>query len=111
MSSSEAILDLAKTNQKLVGPDSSFPIVTLASGQSVPTGTVATLLYNIRLYDRMSVDEESQGEREQLAKEIRAAVPVLGKIGFFDLFSADEWVVGKSAGRTLVGEEGKVLGF
>ena len=37
--------------KKILPPNSSFPVVTLASGQKVPTGTAGTLLYNIRAYD------------------------------------------------------------
>lgn len=109
MSASQEIQDLAKTNQKILSSDSSFPIVTLVSGQRVPTGTVATLLYNIRLYDRIVAENGSEEEKEQLSKEIESAVPILGNLGFFDLFSTDEWAAGKSKGRILVGVEGKRL--
>src|SRR6187402_1137018 len=113
MSSPQDIANLAKTNQKLVSPDSSFPIVTLASGQKVPTGTVATLLHNIRLYDKIisAGEEASSEEKEQLEREIKSAVPVLGKLGFFELFSTEEGAAGKSEGRRLVGVEGRALGF
>jgi hypothetical protein len=111
MSTSREIEDLAKTNQKILSSDSSFPIVTLASGQKVPTGTVATLIHNIRLYDKIVARDGSEEEKEQLAKEIKSAVPVLGNVGFFDLFSTDEWTAGKSEGRRLVGIEGKRLGL
>jgi len=94
---------LAATNQKL----GAFPVVTMANGQKVPTGTVGTLLYNIKAYNTSSSNEE----KEKLEKEIKSAVPVLGKIGFFELFSTDEWVRGESEGRRLVGEEGRRLGF
>jgi hypothetical protein len=47
---------LAATNQKL----GAFPIVQMADGQKVPTGTVGTLLYNIKAYNASTSPEERE---------------------------------------------------
>jgi len=110
MSSSSDIKSLSNINQKITSSDSSFPVVTLSSGQKVPTGTVATLLHNIRLYDQ-AVSDDNKEQKSGLEEEMKAAVPVLGNLGFFGLFSTEEWCAGKSAGRKFVGEVGKEMGF
>lgn len=88
---------LATINQKLVAEGETLPAVTLKDGSKVQTGTVATLLYNISLYNA--------GERGQVEEEIRLAIPTLFKVGLFDLFSIEEWVAGENPGRKFVGEE------
>jgi len=111
--SPDDIEKLSEVNQKL----GAFPIVRLASGQRVPTGTVATLLLNIRTYDGLvaqkgtSRDGAAEIERQtaQVADEIKAAVPVLLKLGMFELFSVDEWSAGAHPGRNLVGKFAKEL--
>jgi hypothetical protein len=42
---------------------------------------VGTLLYNIKAYNASS----SREERAKLEEEIKSAVPVLGKVGLFEL--------------------------
>lgn len=100
---------LAQINQKL----GAFPVVELADGQVVPTGTVATLLYNIRAYDELvaksAIDQAVIVKLKQLEREITAAVPVLKKLGMFELFSIEEWCLGDHPGRQLVGQTAKEL--
>ena len=100
------ITTLHATNQKL----DAFPIVTLPSGQKIPTGTIGTLLYNIRLYDDLkSKSEPSEDEQAELSKletKMRATIPILEKVGMFGLFSPEEWSAEgeKSEGRKFVGK-------
>ncbi|KAF2809364.1 uncharacterized protein BDZ99DRAFT_571203 [Mytilinidion resinicola] len=96
MSSSNEVASLASSNSKTLG--ASFPVITLPSGIKVPTGTVDS--------NKTKEDEE---ELKGLAEQMKAALPVLKKVGMFDLFTPDEWVQGKSPGRKLVGEEAKKL--
>lgn len=92
--------DLQKINNKTLGTDANaFPVVTLPNGQRVPTGTVGALLVNIKTYD-VSDDEQ----RRQIEPALRAAIPVLQKVGMFDLFKPEEWIQGESLGRALVGK-------
>ncbi|KAJ6786612.1 hypothetical protein PWT90_08200 [Aphanocladium album] len=95
---------LQAINNKTLGTAAgSFPVVTLPSGDTVPTGTVGALLVNIKAYDA-AADAGDQVAQEALAVAIRAAVPVLQKVGLFDLFAAEEWASDKSKGRSLVGQ-------
>ncbi|KJZ76021.1 hypothetical protein HIM_04477 [Hirsutella minnesotensis 3608] len=92
--------ELQSINNKTLGTEpQSFPVVTLPSGQRVPTGTVGALLVNIKGYDQG--DEQA---RAALTPAIRAAIPVLKGVGLFDLFAPREWIDGGSPGRRLVGE-------
>lgn len=92
--------DLQSINNKTLGTNANaFPIVTLPNGQKVPTGTVGALLVNIQTYD---ASEESQ--RKQIEPALRAAIPILQKVGMFDLFRPEEWVEGGSPGRAFVGK-------
>lgn len=75
---------LSKVNQKILQENQNFPIVTLKDGTPVQTGTVAVLLYNIQRYNG--------GERGQIEEEMRLAIPILFKIGFFELFPPNEWI-------------------
>lgn len=91
---------LQAINNKTLGTAANaFPVVTLPSGEKVPTGTVGALLVNIKAYD-VAGDRATQDALEQA---IRAAVPVLRKVGMFDLFAPDEWASATSKGRSLVG--------
>lgn len=54
------------------------------------------MLYNINLYNA--------GERELVEKELALAVPMLVKVGLFDLFSIEDWIAGTNPGRRFVGE-------
>jgi hypothetical protein len=90
---------LQEINNKTLGTTAgSFPVVTLPNGDTIPTGTVGALLVNVKAYDAGDEDE-----RKELEIAIRATVPVLKKVGMFDLFTPDEWQQGGSAGRALVG--------
>ncbi|KAL6245595.1 hypothetical protein RBB50_007594 [Rhinocladiella similis] len=100
---------MAQANQKL----GNFPTVKMADGQTVPTGTVATLLFNIRAYDQLlreiaTGDITKREELETLEGEIKDPVPLLMKLGMFELFSPDEWCAG-GPGRQLVGKTAKEI--
>ncbi|KAL3481276.1 hypothetical protein BJX99DRAFT_253580 [Aspergillus californicus] len=92
--------DLQNINNQTLGTAANaFPIVTLPNGEMIPTGTVGALLVNIRKYDAGSSDQ-----RSAIEPAIRAAIPVLQKVGMFQLFSPEEWIHGDSQGRALVGK-------
>ncbi|WP_336939251.1 DUF7709 family protein [Acinetobacter modestus] len=91
--------ELAEINQKVVQDGEVLPQVKLKDGSRVQTGTVATMLHNINLYNA--------GVRGAVEKELILAIPTLFKVGMFDLFSADEWINGTNAGRRFVGEQAK----
>ncbi|MGX5729541.1 DUF7709 family protein [Pseudoxanthomonas beigongshangi] len=88
--------DLAVINHKIVADGEILPAVTLKDGSRVQTGTVATLLHNIRLYNA--------DERGPVEHELAAAIPTLFKVGLFDLFPPSEWIAGDNPGRRRVGE-------
>ncbi|PNY27613.1 Peptidyl-prolyl cis-trans isomerase [Tolypocladium capitatum] len=90
---------LQNINNKTLGTSAnSFPIVTLPNGEKLPTGTVGALLVNIKAYDAGDAEQ-----RQSLEPALRAAVPVLRKVGMFDLFTPEEWTRGGGPGRSLVG--------
>lgn len=86
---------LGAVNQKVVADGESLPAVKLKDGTRVQTGTVATMLHNIQLYNA--------GERGSVEEELRLSIPTLFKVGLFDLFPASEWVAGENPGREFVG--------
>lgn len=88
--------DLAAINHKIVAAGEVLPAVTLKDGSRVQTGTVATLLHNITLYNA--------GECGRVETELAAAIPTLFKVGLFDLFPPAEWIAGDNPGRRHVGE-------
>ncbi|ENX17397.1 hypothetical protein F895_00978 [Acinetobacter sp. CIP 64.2] len=90
---------LSEINQKVVQDGEVLPQVKLKDGSRVQTGTVATMLHNINLYNA--------GVRGTVEEELTLAVPTLFKVGMFDLFSVDEWINGSNAGRKFVGEKAK----
>ncbi|MCS6924926.1 MAG: hypothetical protein NZ578_03380 [Candidatus Binatia bacterium] len=90
---------LAAINQKIIADGQVLPSVKLKDGSRVQTGTVATMLHNINLYNA--------GERGQVERELELAVPTLVKIGLFELFAPDEWIHGSNPGRRFVGERAK----
>ncbi|KAJ3474408.1 hypothetical protein NLG97_g9861 [Lecanicillium saksenae] len=95
---------LQAINNKTLGTAAgSFPVVTLPNGEKIPTGTVGALLVNIKAYDAATAAGDL-ATQDALAAAIRAAVPVLQKVGMFELFSPDEWASDNSRGRSLVGE-------
>ncbi len=75
---------LSVINQKVVGEGEVLPQVVLKDGSQVQTGTVATMLHNIELYNA--------GQRGQIEEELKIAIPTLIKVGLFDLFEVDEWI-------------------
>ncbi|WP_313055501.1 DUF7709 family protein [Pseudomonas lopnurensis] len=87
---------LAAVNHKIVSEGEVLPSVQLKDGSRVQTGTVATMLHNINLYN--------SGERGQVEKELELAVPTLIKVGLFDLFAPEDWINGSNPGRRFVGE-------
>lgn len=91
--------ELAEINQKVVQDGEVLPQVKLKDGSRVQTGTVATMLHNINLYNA--------GVRGGVEEELILAIPTLFKVGMFDLFSADEWINGTNAGRRFLGEQAK----
>jgi len=91
------IAELAKINSKILAEGENLTAVTLKDGTLVQTGTVATMLHNIKLYNA--------GERGEIEKELEKAIPTLIKIGLFDLFSPDEWIAGDNPGRKFVGQK------
>lgn len=90
---------LSVINQKVVGEGEVLPQVVLKDGSQVQTGTVATMLHNIELYNA--------GQRGQIEEELKIAIPTLVKVGLFDLFEVDEWIKGTNEGRTFVGMHAK----
>lgn len=86
---------LGSINKKIVAEGEELPTVTLKDGSKVQTGTVATMLRNVALYNA--------GERGEVEEQLKIAVPTLIKVGLFELFSVDEWVNGQNPGRSFVG--------
>ncbi|MCU4436267.1 hypothetical protein KTH93_12380 [Acinetobacter bereziniae] len=99
MSSIQNSNQLSSINQKIIQEGEVLPAVTLKDGTKVQTGTVATMLHNIDLYN--------QGLRGEIEQELILAIPTLIKVGLFDLFSPDEWISGDNLGRRFVGEKAK----
>ena len=99
MSSIQNLNELSNINQKIIQEGEVLPAVTLKDGSKVQTGTVATMLHNIDLYN--------QGSRGEVEQELILAIPTLAKVGLFDLFSPDEWISGGNPGRRFVGEKAK----
>jgi hypothetical protein len=98
-----------------------MPVTTLGNGEKVQTGTVGALLRNISAYDDLVRRMEATG-REQCGKDLRAEVdkyetmlktplPLLQKVGLFNLFSPAEWVNRKSPGRNYVGRCAIAAGY
>jgi hypothetical protein len=90
---------LKAINQKIIAEGETLPIVQLKDGSKVQTGTVATMLHNINLYNN--------GARDEVEQELELAIPTLIKVGLFDLFSPDEWLNGENPGRRFVGNKAK----
>lgn len=87
---------LSQINQKILDAGQSLPAVTLKDGTRVQTGTVATVLHNIGLYNA--------GQRGEVERELALAIPTLFKVGLFDLFPPADWASAGNPGRALVGE-------
>jgi len=91
--------ELSIINKKILAEGQHLPLVKLKDGSSVQTGTIATMLYNIKLYNA--------GERGNVELELEASIPTLIKVGLFDLFGIDEWIAGDNPGRRFVGRKAK----
>ncbi|MCL9780648.1 hypothetical protein M9194_04255 [Vibrio sp. S4M6] len=90
---------LSSVNQKIVADGESLPIVMFKDGTKLPTGTVATMIHNI--------DRYNSGERADVEQELELAIPVLYKLGLFDLFKPDEWLSQDNLGRNYIGKLAK----
>jgi hypothetical protein len=58
--------------------------------------TIATMLQHIKLYNA--------GIRGAIEEKMEAAVPMLIKLGLYDVFTSAEWINGSNEGRRFVGE-------
>jgi hypothetical protein len=87
---------LSDINKKILLEGEVLPAIRLKDGSKVQTGTVATMLHNITLFNK--------GEKEAVKQELLLAIPTLFKVGLFDLFPPGEWISGNNAGRRFVGE-------
>lgn len=87
---------LGTINKKIIADGETLPVVQLKDGSRVQTGTVATMLHNIMLYNA--------GERGEIEQDLVSAIPTLVKVGLFELFSPEEWISGNNLGRKFVGE-------
>lgn len=90
---------LRQINQKIIAEGETLPIVKLKDGSQVQTGTVATMLHNIGLYNA--------GMRGQVEEELALSIPTLLKVGLFDLFPPDAWIAGDNPGRCFIGHKAK----
>ena len=91
--------DLSVINQKILAEGEQLPLIKLKNGSSVQTVTVATMLYNVKLYN--------VGERGDIENQLEASIPTLIKVGLFDLFGIQEWITGDNPGRRFVGLKAK----
>ncbi|KAK8246093.1 hypothetical protein IWZ00DRAFT_511800 [Phyllosticta capitalensis] len=107
-------------NNKLLPPGQSFHVITLSSGERVPTGTVAAFLYNLKAYDETAdaaaagrlEAEVAQEKMAAIQDEMRLSLPLLRKLGMFELFSVEEWGSGTAkAGRRFVAKEARRNGW
>lgn len=94
---------LAQINTKILADGENLPKVTLKDGSSVQTGTVATMLHNVKLYNGLNNDKQ----KKAIETELITAIPTLVKVGLFELFSPAEWIAGDNAGRKFIGEQAR----
>jgi hypothetical protein len=73
MSTPENTEELREINQKILAPGGSLLALELRDGSRVQTGTVATTLHNVALYN--------SGARGLVEREFELAVPTLVKVG------------------------------
>ncbi|KAI1379615.1 hypothetical protein F4677DRAFT_442590 [Hypoxylon crocopeplum] len=92
---------LAALNSSTLGVK--MPEITLPDGSKVQTGTVGALLVNIRTYNEAHRTGDND-KMAQLAESMRATLPLLDKVGLFDLFGPEEWIRGDNEGRKAVGK-------
>ncbi len=81
--------DVASTYCRIlnVADGASLPAIRLKDDSSVQTGTVATILKNIERFNNSQNEEGDEARRE-----LERCVPVLIRVGLFDLFVPDEWI-------------------
>lgn len=110
--------ELTRLNSATLGAE--MPEITLANGQKVQTGTVGALLRNIFAYDELIrlLDSTTEAQKNQLNAEVakyelmlKTPLPLLQKVGLFDLFSPEEWVNGGTPGRKFVGRCALAAGY
>ncbi|KAI0970131.1 hypothetical protein F4678DRAFT_148194 [Xylaria arbuscula] len=92
---------LSDLNSSTLG--AKFPEVTLPDGSKVQTGTVGALLVNIRAYNEAHAAGDT-AKTKALEASFEAALPLLDKVGLFDLFTPNEWIQGNNQGRMAVGQ-------
>ncbi|GAW27103.1 hypothetical protein SAMD00023353_7100080 [Rosellinia necatrix] len=100
MASQNTTSSLSDVNSATLG--AKFPEITLPDGSKVQTGTVGALLVNIRTYNVAHADGDA-ATTEALEASFRAALPLLDKVGLFDLFTPSDWIRGDNEGRKAVG--------
>ena len=59
-------------------------------------------MINIRAYNEAHAAGDEQ-KTARLEEAMAAALPLLDKVGLFDLFAPDEWIQGSNEGRRAVG--------
>ncbi|KAI0099102.1 hypothetical protein GGR51DRAFT_536710 [Nemania sp. FL0031] len=91
---------LSDVNSSALG--AKFPEITLPDGSKVQTGTVGALLINIRTYNTAHAAGDT-AKTQALEASFKAALPLLDKVGLFDLFTPEEWIQGNNEGRKAVG--------
>jgi hypothetical protein len=79
-----------------------MPVVTLPNGSKAQTSTIAALLINIRSYNEAHA-KGNESTMTELADKMKMTIPLLKRVGFFDLFTPDEWIAGSNEGRKVVG--------
>ncbi|XXG98891.1 hypothetical protein Hte_005222 [Hypoxylon texense] len=92
---------LAALNSATLGTE--MPQITLPDGTKVQTGTVGALLINIRAYNE-AYEAGNKDKMGILEEAMRATLPLLDKVGMFDLFRPEEWIQGDNEGRKAVGK-------
>ncbi|KAI1386748.1 uncharacterized protein F4822DRAFT_325545 [Hypoxylon trugodes] len=92
---------LAALNSATIGVE--MPQITLPDGSKVQTGTVGALLINIRAYNEAHKAGDT-AMTAALEEAMRATLPLLDKVGMFDLFRPEEWISGDNEGRKVVGK-------
>jgi hypothetical protein len=100
--------DVASTYCRIlnVAEGGSLPAIHLKDGSTVQTGTVAAMLKNI---ERFNNGENKEGDEARC--ELERCVPVLIRVGLFQLFAPDEWINSNgqenNLGRHFVGRLAK----
>ncbi|KAI0171569.1 hypothetical protein BJ166DRAFT_519064 [Pestalotiopsis sp. NC0098] len=92
---------LANLNSATLG--AKMPEITLPDGSVVQTGTVGALLINIKAYNEAHASGD-EDKKAKLKEAMSATLPMLKKVGFFDLFTPEEWIQGDNEGRRVVGQ-------